>query len=239
MKAILRAFLCMIVCVTAAASTFAVSGCAEINSSQTSSQPRRPAANPSLTVDASKHFVPLRVNVIAVMPLEADTASNLLPNSFSELNQSLVQAVQRGTSLEITNVTRTEAMNNAVKGVAGSAVSMRERACQVGKAVQAQGVLFGVVTKYEESSGSRFGADKLARAGFRLWLVEPATNKLLWTASYENEEQPLSDNLLRLREKVRSGVGFRSATELAKFGFDSAAKDLQSRRESLAIKTEQ
>ncbi|MFN8389163.1 MAG: hypothetical protein U0136_02595 [Bdellovibrionota bacterium] len=199
-----------------------------------SSEHHNALVKPPLTTDSSKNFKPLRVNEIAVLPLAATpTPGSAVEISTDSLDQAQLDSLQRHTSLGIVNLSHPNEAKAAFAKVQHSAVSIRDRAVAVGQALHVQGVLYGVVTRYEESTGSRYGAEKLAKAGFKLWLVDPQTNTLLWTASYENAEQPLSDNLFRLREKVNTGgVGFRSAMELAKLGFDSVAKELEAKRQA-------
>jgi len=147
-----------------------------------------------------------------------------------ELNERLLGAFERKTSLDLINRSERERSDKEIKKAQSVPQSLKAQSALAGKAVNAQGVLFGVVTNFEESSGSRYGADRLAAAGFKLWLIDPKTLELLWTASYENAEEPLSENLFRLGEKMKSGVGFRTADELMQLGFDAAADEIESLR---------
>lgn len=180
-----------------------------------------------LTTEQNKNFKPLQVNSVAVFPLRGEEQANAMPPT---VHESLVSSFERKTSLEILNRTQAAKAGDELAKLENKAQALRQSAAEFGKALGAQGVLFGIVTHYNPSSGSKFGADSLASTGFRLWLIEPRTLQTLWTASYENSEQPLSENLFRLGEKVKTGVGFRDADELLKIGFESAAEELEKTR---------
>jgi len=180
-----------------------------------------------LTTELGKNFQPLKVNSIVLLPLRGDEEASTMPANVHEL---LVSAFERKTSMEILNRTQAAKTADELSHAENKAQALRQTAADFGRAMGAQGVLFGIVTHYNLSSGSKFGADSLASTGFRLWLIDPRNSQTLWTASYENTEQPLSENLFRLGEKVKSGVGFRDADELLKTGFEAAAEELERSR---------
>ncbi len=180
-----------------------------------------------LTSESAKQFQAVRVNSILVMPLSGSAPGEPISPGLTEL---LMGSLERKTSLDLVNRSDRDRATNEIRKAQTLPQALKAQSALAGKALDAQGVLYGVITNYEESSGSRLGADRLASAGFKLWLIDPKTSQTLWTASYENAEEPLSENLFRLGEKMRSGVGFRTADELIQLGFDAAADELESLR---------
>lgn len=197
-------------------------GCA---SSQGAATPR--ATRGPLTTELSKGFQPVRVNAVAIYPLYSEDSDKQLPQNVTEM---LLAALEQKTSLEILNRSQGARLAQELRRVENKAQALRQTAAEFGKSVGAQGVLYGLVTHYNPSSGSKFGADSLASTGFRLWLIDPMNGRTLWTVTYQNTEQPLSENLFRLGEKMREGVGFRDADELLKSGFLQAAEELEGLR---------
>lgn len=183
---------------------------------------------PALRTDQARGFKPLLINSLAVMPF---TPSTLAADYPPTLDDDFLNALEQRTSLALLNHSERAKVEEALKASAGVGPTAAQRASAFGKNVGAQGVLYGTVTKYQQSSGSKYGAEQLAAAGFRLWLIDPTSGQVLWSASYDNTEQPLSENLFRLGEKMKSGVGFRSADELMRLGFSSVADELQRLRE--------
>src|SRR5690606_18309868 len=101
---------------------------------------------------------------------------------------------------------------------------------ELGRALGAQGALFGVVNQYEESDGSRYGASRASAVSFKLWLLDLSTNQVVWQATYQNREQSLTENLFRVGQALKDGVGFKSSIQLAENGFRDAAEALEAVR---------
>ncbi len=214
-------------------------GCSQYTAAKGSSL-RRPA----VSTESAKGFQALKINAIALLPLE------VLPTAISQnpdaavlnpkvFDTQLVQMLENRTSLEIINsreVARTNQAASELKtfNTPERNLTQKERARKFGSQLQAQGVLYGVITHFDQSTGSKFGAERPASVGFKLWLVDPVSGRDVWTAKYENSEQPISENLFRLGEKLKSGVGFRSAEELLGLGFSAAADELEKLRKSPA-----
>ena len=111
----------------------------------------------------------------------------------------------------------------------------RRKAIEFGKRLKVDAVIFGIIERYNEESGGRFGSNDPASVNFTLWLLNPQTNEVLWSATYEKRERPLSENLFRLPQEMKTGVGYESSAKLLKTGFAQAVAALERLREQAAL----
>jgi hypothetical protein len=66
----------------------------------------------------------------------------------------------------------------------------------LGREIKADAVLFGFIYCYRDRSGKAWASAVPAALGFCLHLVDPASGRELWSFSYAEEQQALSENLL-------------------------------------------
>ena len=185
-----------------------------------------------LASEPSRSFKPITVNVVALLPLTADFGVGLSPEDLDRLSSKMVREFELRTSLDVRNTADAEELRFAVASEASAQEPLRTRAAAIGRRLEVQGVLYAQITRYIESDGSKLGASNAGAAGFRLWLVDPRNAAVLWTATYDEQNEPLSDNLLKLPGALRHGVSFHSAEEILGRGFAAAAEALERLRQA-------
>ena len=182
-----------------------------------------------LSTSQSKTFNPGALRQIAVMPLHEGFQPQGRSGAADSLTKSLVNAFEMQTSFEILNGSDPATAAKVWEEIGNAQEPDRRKAAVFGKKLGADAVLYGVLTQfYNREERARYGAT----AAFKLWLIDPRTEQVLWTATYEDREQPLSENLLRLPQKLEGGLGFKTAEDLAADGFASAARALEQQRKS-------
>ena len=167
-------------------------------------------------------FSPQTINQIVVMPLEGEVYQGLPESVQRQIARELGKTFELNTSLEV--IAAGETMDAQARG------PQSLRAARLGEAAGVQGVLYGVLTRYRIQNNLREQRGRPSAAGFKLWLVKSGHPEPLWSASYEKEEQPLSENLFLLPEALERGVGFKGSMVLLKRGFTDAADALQQLR---------
>ena len=180
-----------------------------------------------LSSEPSKSFKPLTVNVVAILPLTAEFGVGLAPEDLERLTLKLVREFELRTSLDVRNNAASEELQRAIGAHSTAQLPLRSRAASVGRTLEAQGVIYAQITRYIESDGSKLGASRSGAGGFRLWLIDPQTEAVLWTATYDERDAPLSDNLLRVPGALRHGLRFHSVEEIFGNGFVAAAEALE------------
>ncbi len=188
---------------------------------------RGPLVQDPFSEEVSPKFKAARVQTIAVLPLESGAVNRIESQTLQELTQLLVDTLSAQTSFDVLN----ESSPEAVKKATAEAVILQEpsrfKAVALGKRLNSDAVLFGVVNRYRESSGGALGSNQPAAVSFRLWLVSSKTKEQLWSAVFEKQEQPLSNNLFALPQALRSGVRYESSSELIKSGFSKVGAALE------------
>ena len=91
-------------------------------------------------------------------------------------------------------------------------------AVRLGKKLQADYVVVGIVWEYKARVGSKLAADNPASVSFSAFLVDVAAAKRIWREKFTKKQQSLSDNLLNATEFFKQGAKWLTAEELAKYG---------------------
>ena len=91
-------------------------------------------------------------------------------------------------------------------------------AVALGRKLQADHVMVGTVWRYQQLVGSAEAADKPASVAFALYLLNVETGNPVWEATYEKTQQPLSQNVLNIKEFFNMGARWLTADELAQYG---------------------
>jgi hypothetical protein len=91
--------------------------------------------------------------------------------------------------------------------------------------LQADAVLVPTVSCFRERSGNALASGKPAAVAFELDLIAVADHRVVWTGSYEEEQQPLLSNLLLAKTFFRRGAKWVTVDVLAKDGMAKAMAD--------------
>jgi len=100
-------------------------------------------------------------------------------------------------------------------------------AVALGKKLQADHVMVGTVWRYQQLVGSAEAADKPASVAFALYLLNVETGNPVWEATYEKTQQPLSQNVLNIKEFFNMGARWLTAEELARYGMKQVLGEAQ------------
>lgn len=104
-----------------------------------------------------------------------------------------------------------------------------ELAIDLARQAGADKALMGVVARYEERSGSRFGSREPAAVAFSLALVDIAKGEVTYRTRFNRRQAPLTTNLLALPLWWREGVGWWSREQVARQAMSEAADALVGR----------
>lgn len=89
----------------------------------------------------------------------------------------------------------------------------------------ADAVLLGDVTRWEERQGEAYGAMEPAAVGFAVTL-QGADGRTLWSAEFDERQQPLGDNVLRAGQYPGGGSRWLTVEELARWGAQETVRAL-------------
>jgi len=98
---------------------------------------------------------------------------------------------------------------------------------------RADGILKTEIVQYQDRQGSAIGGEP-ATVSLRMSVVSSSDNFVVWDAQYFYRQEPLTDNLLKLGDRLGtsgSGAGWISGPGLLQRGFTAALEDFNRRRE--------
>lgn len=84
-----------------------------------------------------------------------------------------------------------------------------------GRALKVNYLMTGYVYRFRQRVGTGFAANSPASVAFSVHLVDIVNERVMWTATYEETQQHLSNNLFNLGTFVNRGGGWVTAEELA------------------------
>ncbi len=175
---------------------------------------------PSLVTRTGSPQALVTVSSIALLPIRFDSKVRSLPEDVRErAERDLASAFAREADIRLIS------SQDVVKTVP-AAQSLDPRS--VGQRLQADGVLVTTVHQFVERLGSSYGSERPATVDFSMKVLRSDSGVEVWRASYHYKDEPLSDNLLNLGNRIDSGsVGrFQTAQEIMALGFASAGRDL-------------
>lgn len=88
------------------------------------------------------------------------------------------------------------------------------------------------ITSYQDRIGSAAGATQMAQVSMRIKIIEKTSSKVVWQGSFSANDESLSENLLNsgVQTNSGSGLGFSSARDLLKRGFEEISSSFASAR---------
>ena len=104
-------------------------------------------------------------------------------------------------------------------------------AIQLGKDLDVDFIIIGYLFRFEDRIGSRIGVDRPASVGFDVHLLRVKDGKRVWDGKFDETQQALSENLLKMRSFVRRKASWLTAEELSSVGMDEMLKRLPGAKE--------
>lgn len=165
------------------------------------------------------------IGLLAVMPIDADTTNPVVAADAGKVVTAEIYGVisDSPTWRFVPDLTVSDQMTE-LSPLDEPAV----RALKLGKAVNADSVLFGEVSRFTERVGSEYGASSPAAVSISLKLVSVSRKKIVWHGEFNETQESLSENLLNFWQFWRGGPKWFSAREFAHLGVERLLEDLQS-----------
>lgn len=168
--------------------------------------------------EAAKELAP--INSIGILPaqparvsiLPADTKTREQLKAGAGIIDSLLRDYFRDhKSVRFISQTELEGLQSAQSG---QPVYLAREA---GQQLRYDAVLVTEVERYQTRTGSAYAVDNPASVAFTFKLLAIASGRVVWSADFDQTQQPLFENILKSRS---TGSGFRwlTAAELAEAG---------------------
>jgi hypothetical protein len=157
-------------------------------------------------------------------------SGNILPGSQRILAQLLQQKMDTLGTFKILPVEKVEDLFSKTDKGQFELRPLRS-ALQFGKELGVDFIFVGSLFRFEERVGSRVGVDKPASVGFDVHLLRVKDGKRVWDGKFDETQQALSENLLKIGSFVRRGAAWLKAEELSSVGMDEMLKRFPSPKE--------
>jgi len=155
---------------------------------------------------------------------------NILYGSQHTLAQLLQQKMETLETFKVLPLERVEeAFSKADRGQ--FELTPLRSAIRLGKELGVDFIFVGYLFRFEERIGSRIGAEKPASVGFEVHLLRVRDGKRVWDGKFDETQQALSDNLLKLGSFVRRKASWLTAEELSSVGMDEMLRRLPGAKE--------
>jgi len=94
-------------------------------------------------------------------------------------------------------------------------------AVQIGQQLGLDAVVIGGIYRYEQRQGSALGVQSPASAAFDAHLIRVADKKVLWSGRFDETQNPLSENLLKIGAFVKGGAQWVTVERWSEIGVES------------------
>jgi hypothetical protein len=190
----------------------------------------------ALAYDYTQAFRPMQIGSVAVLPLKGGDFSNLENATLNQLTTKLSGALGSLTTMEV--IASNSADSNLSNLASNSARenTLQQRAYRYGLEKKSKGVIYGIVNKFPSVEEYEYLGSGRDAVRFSLWLLDVQTNQVVWNATYENSNKPLTDNLFTVKQKLNDGLRYQTPSEMIEQGFKEAARSLEKLRNQALIK---
>lgn len=103
----------------------------------------------------------------------------------------------------------------ALSGKNKDSIPEREIWVEVGRTLGADAVLGGFIYRFKNRIGTDYGVDEAASVAFGLHLIRVSDGRIQWSGRVDETQQPLSDNLFKLKKFVSRGGRWVTSREMA------------------------
>jgi hypothetical protein len=102
----------------------------------------------------------------------------------------------------------------------------RRLVAELGRRQGADAVLVGTLYRFRERVGLKYAADTPAAVTFDLLLLDTASGRVTWWRSFDEEQRPLSENLLKIGTFLKDKGRWLTATQLSARALDEMTSAL-------------
>jgi hypothetical protein len=104
-------------------------------------------------------------------------------------------------------------------------------ATTLGRELEVDAVLMGLVTHYQLRKGNNYAVSKPASVAFELYLLDSKQGKILWSASFNKTQKSLSEDLSNISSFIQGEWRWLTAEELMELGVNKIVDKFPGMRE--------
>lgn len=109
---------------------------------------------------------------------------------------------------------------------AGLSMSQEKLFVEIGKRLEAEAVLTGMIFRWQDREGKEYGVNRAASVAFDLQLISTADGSVIWRDKFDKTQKSLSEDLFDLGTFLKARGRWMSARDLADSGLERLLKGL-------------
>lgn len=176
--------------------------------------PKKLAVMPFIRVDS-----PIQPGGTVCCPLTGAVfnSGQIIPGAERVLDEALNSDLPQVTAVPFVSYAQTGLVFGQIAGREFKD-SLRQDVMAAGKKLGADAVLVGFIFRFRQRVGTGYAVDKPASVAFDLSVVRVSDGSVLWKNSFDETQQSLSEDLLRIEQYMKHGLRWFTAEELGKIG---------------------
>ena len=153
------------------------------------------------------------------------TTGEVAEGAAAMLTEHLFDLLKDRKDIEL--IPSSQAQGVMSKLLAGSNKTVQERDLQleIGRALNADAIFVGYIYRFRERVGNKYSVDLAASVAFEIHLIRVEDGRVLWSAHFDETQQPLSDDLFRLGLFLKRKAKWITAKDMAISGLEDMLKD--------------
>jgi hypothetical protein len=175
-------------------------------------------------IDMSGTHTDDKIETIALMPFTSKSALS------EELSDDQLATNERFLTISLYDALTAEVVKVKIKPLQESETEYnklsseklgsyyRDIAVSAGKNLGVDAVMIGVISRYTERKGSKYGVEAPASVAFSVMLLDTETGEIVWETYFSETQKALLDNVYDVKKFFKRGAKWIKADELAKEG---------------------
>jgi hypothetical protein len=146
------------------------------------------------------------------------------PGTLDFLTQLLNQKMEAQKEFRVSSMREVEAYPELLRSELFQTKPVTS-SIELGGALSVDYVFIGFLYRFDERVGAPLAVEKPASVGYDLHLFRVKDGKMVWSGRFDETQQALTDDLLKLGAFLRRKAVWLKAEELASVGMDEVLKD--------------
>jgi hypothetical protein len=109
-------------------------------------------------------------------------------------------------------------------------ISHKSLLIQMGREIGADAVVGGIVYRFQQRVGTGLSVESPASVGFGLHVIRCSDGQVLWSNHFDETQQNLSENLLKIGSFVKRGGTWLTVEQLAAYGMQEVMQSFPARK---------
>jgi len=210
-----------------------ICGCGQSQKRSGTTNPIQSFHNPSdLIINVNPEIEKYKIKKLAVLPFgikmfaNLDTTERGINHKITDMffNQLSVNSNFDLVSKEgINSIINSYKIDSFTKENFSNAISLLKNR-------EIDGVIMGEISRYSERRGTAISVSKPASVAFDIYLFSIESGTILWSASFNKTQRPLSENVLEMGSFLKGGGTWQTSEQMTRLAIEEIIRRFPKRR---------